>query len=104
MDADSQAGNPLLWAAGSGGSANVELLLEAGADPNAMGPDETTALLMATATGTPPSPSLALSLPLPSLPPFPSLSYPLLPLPPPSPALCLPCPLLPLPSAMFYVA
>eukprot|EP00884_Botryococcus_braunii_P013989 jgi/Botrbrau1/22591/Bobra.176_1s0021.1 len=50
VDAESASGSPLLWAAGSGSSQCVDLLLQAGADPNTLGPDDTTALLMATAT------------------------------------------------------
>lgn len=51
VDSQSQAGTPLLWAAGSGQAAIVKALLRAGADPNAAAADGTSAVLLAAAAG-----------------------------------------------------
>jgi len=54
LEAPSETGTPLLWAAGSGSQEVVGQLLAAGADPNARAADGVTAMLMAAASGPPP--------------------------------------------------
>jgi len=46
------AGSPVMWAAGSGKSATLEVLLQGGADPNTPGNANVTAALAASAAGT----------------------------------------------------
>lgn len=45
------AGPPVMWAAGSGKSATLQALLQAGADPNAAANSNVTAALAASAAG-----------------------------------------------------
>ena len=45
------AGFPIMWAAGSGESATLEALLQAGADPNTVGNSNVSAALAASAAG-----------------------------------------------------
>ena len=52
VDALSEAGTPLLWAAGSGQQHVVKELLRAGANADALGTDGVSATLMASAAGT----------------------------------------------------
>lgn len=51
LEAPSESGTPLLWAAGSGSCPVVTQLLDAGADPNAQTPEGVSAMLMAAAAG-----------------------------------------------------
>lgn len=51
IEAPTESGTPLHWAAGSGSQEVVETLLVAGADPNVKTPDGVTAILMASAAG-----------------------------------------------------
>ena len=50
-NADADAGPPLMWATGSRRTDAAAALLEAGADPNRLGPNDVSALLTAAATG-----------------------------------------------------
>ena len=50
-NADADAGPPLMWATGSRRTGAAAALLEAGADPNRLGPNDVSALLTAAATG-----------------------------------------------------
>ena len=52
LDAPSESGTPLMWAAGSGHSEVVTELLESGADPNAQAPNGATAMILAAVAGT----------------------------------------------------
>lgn len=52
VNAESSAGTPLLWAAGSDNQEAVSTLLEAKADPNARTSEGVGAMLMAAAAGT----------------------------------------------------
>ena len=51
LEAPSDAGTPLLWAAGSGAADAVGALLRAGAAPNAVAEGHVSAVFMATASG-----------------------------------------------------
>ena len=51
LEAPSDAGTPLLWAAGSGAADAVAALLQAGAGPNAVTEGHVSAVCMATASG-----------------------------------------------------
>ena len=50
-DAACDAGPPIMWAAGSGKSASLDILLQAGANPNVPGNSNVTAPLAAAAAG-----------------------------------------------------
>ena len=52
-DAVCDAGPPAMWAAGSGKSATLQALLQAGADPNAAANSDVTPALAASAAGKP---------------------------------------------------
>ncbi len=51
LEAPSDAGTPLLWAAGSGAADVVAALLAAGAAPDALAEGHVSAVFMATASG-----------------------------------------------------
>jgi len=51
LEAPTDAGTPLLWAAGSGAEAAVAALLAAGASPDAFAEGHVSAVFMATASG-----------------------------------------------------
>lgn len=51
LEAPTDAGTPLLWAAGSGGTDAVAALLAAGASPEARAEGDVSAVFMATASG-----------------------------------------------------